>query len=124
MRERSETGSIVTLLCDRGDRYAETLFSADWLAERGIALESCHAALRRAEFGAKAQTHAIHQSPPPHPLQPPPPPHPPPLSLPDELHEDEEQEIAEVVESEPVGTVRFLKKGQRSPTNSGRPLRP
>jgi len=36
MRTRGETGSIVTLLCDRGERYAQTLFDADWLAARGI----------------------------------------------------------------------------------------
>ena len=36
MRARSERGSLVTLLCDRGERYAETLFDARWLAVRGI----------------------------------------------------------------------------------------
>jgi cysteine synthase A len=38
MRERGETGSIVTLLCDCGDRYGETLFNQDWLGEHGIDL--------------------------------------------------------------------------------------
>ncbi|MEO8361404.1 MAG: pyridoxal-phosphate dependent enzyme [Vicinamibacteria bacterium] len=47
-RECSETGSIVTLLCDRGARYAETVFDADWLAARGVVLEPWHAALRDA----------------------------------------------------------------------------
>lgn len=48
MRDRGEQGSIVTLLCDRGERYAETLFNAEWRAARGLdvepwlgALESC-----------------------------------------------------------------------------------
>ena len=36
MRERGETGSIVTLLCDRGERYAQTLFDRGWLAAHGI----------------------------------------------------------------------------------------
>ncbi len=36
MRARGERGSIVTLLCDRGERYAETLFDADWLKAHGI----------------------------------------------------------------------------------------
>ena len=36
MRVRGETGSIVTLLCDRGERYAQTLFDRDWLAAHGI----------------------------------------------------------------------------------------
>ena len=36
MRARGECGSIVTLLCDRGDRYAETLFNPVWLGAHGI----------------------------------------------------------------------------------------
>lgn len=31
-----ETGSIITLLCDHGERYAETLFDDTWLAAHGI----------------------------------------------------------------------------------------
>lgn len=42
MRERGERGSIVSLLCDHGERYGETLFNADWLAARGIALPDHH----------------------------------------------------------------------------------
>lgn len=48
MHARGERGGIVTLLCDRGERYAETLFDASWLAARGFApartreaLEAC-----------------------------------------------------------------------------------
>ena len=36
MRERGERGSIVSLLCDRGERYDQTLFDPQWLAARGI----------------------------------------------------------------------------------------
>jgi len=36
MRERGERGSIVSLLCDRGERYDQTLFDRSWLAARGI----------------------------------------------------------------------------------------
>jgi cysteine synthase A len=36
MRERGETGSIVTLLCDSGERYDGTLFCRTWLASHGI----------------------------------------------------------------------------------------
>ena len=36
MRARGEAGSIVTLLCDRGERYAETLFDDAWLSQHGI----------------------------------------------------------------------------------------
>ena len=38
MRARGEEGSVVTLLCDRGDRYADTLYDDDWLAAHGIDL--------------------------------------------------------------------------------------
>jgi cysteine synthase A len=48
MRARGERGSIVSLLCDRGERYAETLFDPTWLAARGLdarpwrgALDAC-----------------------------------------------------------------------------------
>jgi cysteine synthase A len=36
MRARGERGSLVGLLCDRGERYAETLFDAHWLAAHGL----------------------------------------------------------------------------------------
>jgi cysteine synthase A len=36
MRERGDRGSIVSLLCDRGERYEQTLFDAHWLRARGI----------------------------------------------------------------------------------------
>jgi cysteine synthase A len=37
MRARGERGSLVGLLCDRGERYEETLYSPAWLQGRGIA---------------------------------------------------------------------------------------
>lgn len=39
MRERGETGSIVTLLCDSGDRYLDTYYNPEWLSEQGIDLD-------------------------------------------------------------------------------------
>lgn len=36
MRDAGVAGSIVTLLCDRGARYRETLYDPAWLAARGI----------------------------------------------------------------------------------------
>ncbi|MFV0622474.1 PLP-dependent cysteine synthase family protein [Sphingomonas sp. ac-8] len=36
MAARGERGSIVTLLCDPGERYASTCFSDDWMASRGL----------------------------------------------------------------------------------------
>jgi len=32
MRERGEQGSILSLLCDAGERYLPTYFNADWVA--------------------------------------------------------------------------------------------
>lgn len=31
MKQRGETGSIVTLLCDSGERYLDTYYCADWV---------------------------------------------------------------------------------------------
>jgi cysteine synthase A len=35
MQQRGEQGSIVTLICDGGDRYQESYFNHDWLLEKG-----------------------------------------------------------------------------------------
>lgn len=37
MRRNGESGSIVSLICDSGDRYANTYHSDDWLAVNGFA---------------------------------------------------------------------------------------
>jgi cysteine synthase A len=47
MRARRQRGSIVTLLCDRGERYAETLFDPTWLTTHGIRQASWDVALRQ-----------------------------------------------------------------------------
>jgi cysteine synthase A len=39
MRAAGEEGSIVTLLCDSGDRYGNTYYDDDWLREHGIDIE-------------------------------------------------------------------------------------
>jgi cysteine synthase A len=38
LRSAGETGSIVTLLCDRGDRYTDTYFDDPWVAAQGFDL--------------------------------------------------------------------------------------
>ncbi|MEZ5865901.1 MAG: hypothetical protein R3D25_18200 [Geminicoccaceae bacterium] len=50
MRAAGRQGSVATLLCDSGTRYADTYFNRDWLSERGLdidpwveALETFHA---------------------------------------------------------------------------------
>lgn len=40
MMRRGETGSLVTLVCDSGDRYARTYYDRDWLAENGIEIDA------------------------------------------------------------------------------------
>ena len=47
MRERGESGSIVSLLCDRGERYEQTLFDPGWLATRGMDPRPRQAELQR-----------------------------------------------------------------------------
>jgi len=39
MHQRGQQGSIVTLLCDGGERYGHTYFDDDWLAAQGIDLQ-------------------------------------------------------------------------------------
>ncbi len=46
MRAAGTRGSIVSLLCDRGERYAETLFDPTWVASHGIRPEPWHKALK------------------------------------------------------------------------------
>jgi cysteine synthase A len=36
MQQRGETGSIVTLICDSGERYAQTYFSDEWLTQNSL----------------------------------------------------------------------------------------
>ena len=45
LREGGEQGSIVTLLCDGGERYARTYFDDGWLAAQGIDLTPYRATL-------------------------------------------------------------------------------
>ena len=39
MQSESRPGSLVTLICDNGDRYEDTCYDADWRAEQGIEIE-------------------------------------------------------------------------------------
>ncbi len=38
LREAGQQGSIVTLLCDRGDRYADSVYDDEWVSARGLDL--------------------------------------------------------------------------------------
>ncbi|MFC4334989.1 PLP-dependent cysteine synthase family protein [Salininema proteolyticum] len=46
MRERGEEGSIVSLICDPGQRYATTYFNDEWIAEQGLDLAAAERDLR------------------------------------------------------------------------------
>ncbi len=48
MRERGETGSLVTLLCDRGTRYQQTLFDSHWRSTHGLEIAPWQAAITTA----------------------------------------------------------------------------
>ncbi|HWV26768.1 MAG TPA: PLP-dependent cysteine synthase family protein [Aeromicrobium sp.] len=47
MRAAGQAGSIVTLLCDGGERYAHTYYDDAWLAERGLDITTYQAQLER-----------------------------------------------------------------------------
>ncbi|SFS45470.1 PLP-dependent cysteine synthase family protein [Saccharopolyspora flava] len=47
MLVQGRTGSIVTLLCDGGERYTHTYFDDDWVAEQGLDLEAPRKVLDR-----------------------------------------------------------------------------
>jgi len=47
MRAAGNAGSIVTLLCDSGDRYARTYYDDDWVAQQGWDLRPYRAAVRQ-----------------------------------------------------------------------------
>lgn len=48
MRAAGERGSVVTLLCDSGDRYAHTYFDDEWVRDRGWHIERWQERLTRA----------------------------------------------------------------------------
>jgi cysteine synthase A len=54
MHQAGQQGSIVTVLCDGGERYSQTYYNDDWLASQGFDLETARAAIAQAaEQGAQ-----------------------------------------------------------------------
>jgi cysteine synthase A len=45
MKQAGESGSVVTLLCDSGDRYSDTYYNPQWIADQGIDLAPWREAL-------------------------------------------------------------------------------
>ncbi|NKF22613.1 PLP-dependent cysteine synthase family protein [Solimonas marina] len=56
MRAAGRSGSIVSILCDSGARYAHSYYSADWYAARGIETEHSDALITAAGEGAALPT--------------------------------------------------------------------
>jgi hypothetical protein len=40
LARQGQRGAVVTLICDDGSRYADTVFDAAWLAQQGLAWEA------------------------------------------------------------------------------------
>jgi cysteine synthase A len=53
MRAAGEQGSVVTLLCDGGQRYAHTYYDDQWLAANGLDVGPCLATLERFYAGGE-----------------------------------------------------------------------
>lgn len=54
MRARGDTGSIVTILCDGGERYAHSYYDPDWYRAQGIEVDGADAIITRAASGTAA----------------------------------------------------------------------
>ena len=52
MQDAGESGSIVTILCDSGERYAHSYYSADWYAQQGIDIAAGDALIEAVVHGA------------------------------------------------------------------------
>lgn len=61
MRNKNEPGSIVTLICDSGERYADTYYCDDWLADRQIHTAPIEAMIEDFLEGARLAPSAIRQ---------------------------------------------------------------
>jgi len=51
MRARGQSGSIVTILCDHGERYAHSYYNLDWYQQQGIDLAAADMAVAAAVNG-------------------------------------------------------------------------
>jgi cysteine synthase A len=47
MRSRGETGSVVAILCDGGERYLHSYYNRDWLSDNGFDIDPRVAEIRR-----------------------------------------------------------------------------
>lgn len=56
MRQAREHGSIVTILCDSGDRYSHSYYNPQWYAKCGVDIAAADAALQAALAGHRFET--------------------------------------------------------------------
>jgi len=47
MLEQGQTGSVITLLCDGGERYAHTYYNDTWIENQGLDLRAAYATVQR-----------------------------------------------------------------------------
>jgi cysteine synthase A len=59
MAARGERGSIALLLCDRGERYADTVFKRSWVGQQGLNPEPRLSALERSARGGALPGSAV-----------------------------------------------------------------
>jgi cysteine synthase len=59
MAARGETGSVVSLLCDSGERYRSTLFDDGWLVEQGLETGPAEEAIERLFETGRLDEHAL-----------------------------------------------------------------
>jgi cysteine synthase A len=53
MRAAGRSGSIVTILCDGGERYAHSYYQSEWYARQGIDVAAADAVIADALAGAR-----------------------------------------------------------------------
>ena len=59
MRNAGAAGSLVTLICDGGERYADTYYSDAWLAEKGLDIEPHIGMLEEFLSGGAFRAHLV-----------------------------------------------------------------
>jgi cysteine synthase A len=56
MQARGERGSIVSLLCDRGERYGETLYCPTWCEKNNLVIEPALTMLHAITGSARSES--------------------------------------------------------------------
>jgi cysteine synthase len=56
MRDAGRSGSIVTILCDSGERYAHSYYNPEWYPRQGIDVDAADAVIAAAVAGQPLPT--------------------------------------------------------------------